>query len=92
MHILIEPAITLPKLDAAELGRIDASAGGNTTILQTESITEMREFAPDVEVVFGSIYPEILATAPKSAKRKERSEDIKTSKKQSQKKKHTKTN
>ena len=65
MNILIEPAITLPPLSESQFERIRAAAGANATILETQSLAEMVRFAPQVEVIFGSIYPEILTEAPR---------------------------
>ena len=65
MNILIEPAITLPPLSAKQKELICEAAGGHATIVETENQIEIIEFSPQVDVIFGTIFPSLLEKAPK---------------------------
>lgn len=65
MHILIIPGVTMPTVDGALLDRIRETAGAEVRITVAKNAAEAANAMEDVEVILGTITPEMFARAKK---------------------------
>lgn len=65
MHILIIPGVTMPKVEDAVMARIRETAGPDAKITLAGSAKEAADVMEDVEVILGTITPEMFKRAKK---------------------------
>lgn len=65
MHILIIPGVTMPKVEDAVMARIREVAGPDAKITLAGSAKEAADVMEDVEVILGTITPEMFKRAKK---------------------------
>ena len=65
MHILIIPGVTMPTVEDSLLARIRETAGPGVRITVAKSAAEATAAMEDVEVILGTITPEMFARAKK---------------------------
>ena len=65
MHILIIPGVTMPTVEDALLARIRETAGPGVRITVAKSAAEATAAMEDVEIILGTITPEMFARAKK---------------------------
>jgi phosphoglycerate dehydrogenase-like enzyme len=64
MNILVLTSVSMPGFTAEELKRVEEAAGGGSTVMIADSEDAALKFAPEADVVFGFVSPELLAAAP----------------------------